>query len=120
MSAVVVVLPWVPATTMALPVPHQEAVQGLGQGEAGEVLGQDRLGLGVVPADDVPHHHQVGDRRQVLRAVAVLNGDSQPLKQGAHGRVDVLVGAGHPMALLLQDAGQGRHAGAADAEEVDV
>ena len=103
-----------------LPVAHQEAVQGLGQGEAGEVLGQDRLGLGVVPADDVAHHHQVGDRRQVFRAVAVLDGNPQALKQGAHGRVDVLVGAGHVVALLLQDAGQGGHAGAADAEEVDV
>jgi hypothetical protein len=49
-----------------------------------------------------------------------LNGDFQALKKGAHGRVDVLVGAGHPMPLLLQDAGQGGHAGAADAEKVDV
>ena len=104
----------------ALAVPHQEAVQGLGQGEPGEVFLQHRLGLGVVPADDVAHHHQVGDRRQVFRAVAVLDGDSQALQQGAHGRIDVLVGAGHPIALLLQNAGQGRHAGAADAQEVDV
>ena len=103
-----------------LPVAHQEAVQGLGQGEAGQVSGQHRLGLGVVPADDVPHHHQVGGRNQVFRAVAVLKRDSQALQQGAHGRVDVLVGAGHAIALLLQDTGQGRHAGAADAEEVDV
>ncbi len=83
-------------------------------------LCEQGLGLGVVPADDVAHHRQVRPGRQILRGVAVLHRDAQPGQIGAHGRVGVFVGAADPVALLLQDAGQGRHAGAADAQEVDV
>ena len=88
--------------------------------EEGQGPGQHRLSLGILPADDVTHHHQVGDRRQVFGAVTVLDGNSQALEQSAHGRVDVFVGAGDVVAQLFQNAGQSGHAGAADAEEVDM
>ena len=81
---------------------------------------QQGLGLGIVPADDVAHHGQVRPGSQVFRGVAVLHRDAQALQKGAHGRVGVFVGAADPVALFFKNAGQGRHAGAADAEKMDV
>ena len=99
---------------------HQEAVQRFRHRQAGDVAGQQGLGLGVVPADDVAHHRQVRPGIQVGRGVTVLHPDAQTLQKGAHGRVGVFVGAADPVALFLKNPGQRRHAGAADAEKMDM
>ena len=85
----------------ALALAHQEAVQRLRQRQARDVAGQQGLGLGVVPADDVAHHRQVRRRIQVGRGVTVLHPDAQTLQKGAHGRVGVFIGAADPVALFL-------------------
>jgi len=104
----------------ALPLPHQKAVQGLGQGQPGEIPGQDLLGLGILPADDVAHHHQVRLGLQVPGLITIHHLDPQPFQKSAHGRIDLFIRAGDPKTLLLQDARQCGHTRAADAKEVDV
>ena len=100
----------------ALTVAYQKAVKGFREGDAVKTLSFYGLGLGVVPADDVPHHYQVGTRLQVRRMVTVLQGDAQALQKRAHGRINMLVGACNLVAHFLQDARQGSHASAADTQ----
>ena len=50
-----------------------------------------------------------GERRDALRREEI-----------AHRRIDVLIGAAHVAAALLQQRGERRHGGAADADEVVV
>ena len=68
----------------------------------------------------LPTTARSGRRIQVFRGVAVLHRDAQAFQKGAHGRVGVFVGAADPVALFFEDAGQGRHAGAADAYKMNM
>ncbi len=94
--------------------------QGLGQGKAGQVPTDQFVGFRIDPGNDVAHNDQIRRRMEVFRAVAQTNGDPQFFQKGAHGRIHRLVGTGDAVALFLQHPGQGAHAGAADAHEVDV
>ncbi len=99
---------------------QEEVGQSLGKGEKGQARRGQGLGLGVDAGDDVTHHHQVGRGDQVLGPVARHDRNAQPGQEGTHGRVNLLIRTGYLEATLFQHAGQGGHAGAADAHDMDM
>ena len=98
---------------------QKEPAQGLGHGTVGEAPVEHGLGFRVVSPDDVSHHHEIGRRFQVVGAIALDEVDVLRGQEGAHGRVDVLVGSSDVVARLLEHGGQRSHARATDAHEVD-
>ena len=103
------------------PAPLQHMVgQPLRAGHIGQALVQHVLDRRVAAAQRVTDHHQVRRRLQVRRVVALHQFDALGFELGAHGRVDVGVGAGDAVAKLLGQHGQRPHEGAADAEDVDM
>ncbi|MNN34352.1 hypothetical protein D3C81_1481560 [compost metagenome] len=94
--------------------------QPLRAGNVGQALVQHVLDRRVAARQRVADHHQVRRRFQVRGIVALHQLDALGFELGAHGRVDVGVGTGHPVAEFLGQHGEGTHEGAADAENVDV
>jgi hypothetical protein len=72
----------------------------------------------VVVAHRGRHHHRIG-RRGVLRVVADRDADALR-RQAARRRAFAEIGAADLVALVGQHLGDARHAGAADADEVDA
>ncbi len=99
---------------------EEEARQGLRHGDLVEAALARRGGDRVVARHRVAHHHQVGRRVQVGRVVAHQRLDPGFGQQIAHRRVERRVTATHPMAQVLEQAGERGHAGAADGDEEDV
>jgi hypothetical protein len=99
---------------------EEEARQGLRHRDERQpaALGLDRLR--VVARHGVADDDQVGGRLEVLRIEADVRPHAAALEERAHRRVERPVGAAHAVPQLLQQAGQGRHARAADRDAVDV
>jgi hypothetical protein len=80
-----------------------------------------RLRLGIVGADRVPDHDEVGLGIEDVSGRESLEHVDAPVRErGAHRRVQLLVGAGDVDAARLQEARQRPHARAADGDEVDT
>ena len=78
-------------------------------------------GLGVGRCGRVADHHQVGmERHQVVFRIPLEHRYAEAFEVGGHRGVDVLIGAGHFVAALLQHPGQRGHRRAADADQVDL
>ena len=103
-----------------VPVPEHEAVERFGhrQPRQAEFLGRHRLRVGA--RDRVADDDQVRSRRQVGRVVADHGLDARVGQQLAGRRIEGSVGSPHLVAQLPQQAGERRHAGAADRDQVDV
>ncbi len=103
------------------PAPLQHVVsQPLRAGDVRQALVKHVLDGGVTPAHGVAHHHQIGCRLQVRRIIPLQQLDALGFELGAHGRIDIGVGAGDAVAKFLGQDGQRPHEGAADAENVDM
>ncbi len=109
------------------PGDHQR--RAVGEEEAGQRRGHrqaletepfrfDRFGI--VAAHGVAHHHEIRARRKMRRVETGPGDDAGLLEQVAHRRIERAVGAGDAMALGLQKAGERRHSGAADGDQVEM
>ncbi len=102
------------------PVLEEEARQRLRHGDLVEAAVDGGGGDRVVARDGVTHHHQIRRRIEVGRVVAHQRLDARCRQQVAHGRIERRVAAAHPVAEILEQTGQRRHAGAADGDEEDI
>ncbi len=92
----------------------------LGAGGIGQALVEQVFHRRIAPAQGIAHHHQIRRRVQLGRVVALDQIDAGGGQLIAHGRVDVLVGAGDPVPLGPGQQRQRPHEGAADAENMNV
>ena len=116
----VVVLPWVPVTTIGVRPGSHQVLDGLGLRGVGEAAVEAGLELGVAAGDGVADHDEVRARVEVLGAVGRGDGDPEALELGRHRRVDVLVGAGDPVPEVEQELGERGHRRPGDPDQVDV
>ena len=103
-------------------VPAREHVlrqPGGARGVAQPVV-EDVFHARVAAGHRVADHHDVRRGIELRGVVSGRRGDAGLVEHAAHRRVDVLVGAGDPVAELARDQGESGHEGAADAEKVDV
>ena len=119
-NEVVVVLPWVPATTRERFPSMRNRPRAWGQRHIRDAAAQHRFRLGVPPGHGVADDHQVRAVAEVSFAETGQYVDADALQEGAHGRVDVLVRAGDPITPLPQQTGQRTGADAADGNEMNV
>ena len=101
-------------------VRQEEMAERLRHGQVGQAEAGQFHGLRVGGADHVADDHQVGPAGQVGGRVTGQHRDGETGEEVGHGRVDVLVRAGDRIPPGLEHAGQGGHAGAADADQVDM
>jgi hypothetical protein len=106
-SAVVVVLPCVPAMTM-----------GLGERHVSNLPIQHRLQLGVAARDGIAHDDEIEVRIDAGRVVPLEDRDLLGGEELAHRRIHVLIGALHVDAAMLEQRGQRGHCRAADPDQV--
>ena len=66
----------------------------------------------------LPTDHQVRWRIQMLCIVSFKHGNARLCNPRTHGRVIVLVGSLHGVPCVLEEAGEGPHAGSANPDEV--
>ena len=116
----VVVLPWVPATTMELRSARNSSESRAGKETSGNAALLRRQHLDVVAPAHVAHDHALGAPVEVLGAESGHHRDAELLELGRHGGIDVLVGAAHVVPGGAQQAGQGAHAGSGDAYQVQL
>ena len=90
-SAVVVVLPCVPAMTIDSRAPEEVVADRFGQRAVADLAVEHLLELGVAARDGVADDHQVEVVGDVLRGVAVEHRDALGGQEVAHRRIDVLV-----------------------------
>ena len=100
---------------------HQEllAQQGGHRGE-GNPLIEYALDFWIASGERVADDDEIRGWFEIGFGVRFQNGDAEPAQQVAHGRIGSLVGAGDAMSPQLEQPGQRRHGGAADATEVNV
>jgi hypothetical protein len=79
-----------------------------------------RQHLDVILPANVADDDRVGTPIEVRRPEALEASDVLLLQLRRHRRVDVLVRAAHVVARGLQQTGEGAHAGAADADEMNL
>jgi hypothetical protein len=78
-------------------------------------------GFGIAARDRIADHHQVGTWRDMLRRrYPGRTSNARRCEIAAHGRIDVLIGAGHPKAPRLEHSREGRHADAAHGDQMDM
>ena len=74
----------------------------------------------IAAAHGIADHHQIRRRLQLGRVVALDQLDTLGFQLGAHGRVDIGIGAGDAVTKFLGQHCQRTHEGAADAEDMNV
>src|SRR5208337_3207706 len=116
---VVVVLPWVPATTRG-ERPARNSSRSSAAKEVKGMRSSRTRSISGLPRERVADDDEVGRGREVRFRVRLEDRNAERAKQIAHRRISGLVGAGDAMALELQQAGKRRHGRAADADEMDV
>ena len=118
--AVVVVLPWVPATAEYVTTGQHVFGKPLGSGGERQIALQDFFHQRIAPRDDVADHPQVGCDADLVGAVSFDQPYTRRRQLIAHGRVDTCIAARHAVARGERQLRQTAHEGAADAEDVDV
>ena len=109
-----------PGDDDAVPARCHQGAEGGGKAHLRDAALQHGGRLGVHPPDDVSDDHQVGPCPvEVLRPVGNEHLDAPRAKHVAHGRVDILVAPGDGVAGGLEHPGEGAHAGAGHAHQVD-
>ena len=99
----------------------EELMNGLGHRGVRQVELQRAGRFSIRRGRHVADHHQIGmERDEVVLRIPLENRDAEAVEVGRHRRIDVLVGAGHFVAALLQHSGERGHGSAADADEVDL
>ena len=81
---------------------------------------QQRLDHRLPARHDIAHHHHIRRRGELRGVEACGDGDAERLELGAHGRIDVAIGAGDAKARSAGERGDAAHERAADAQNVDV
>ncbi|MDR6234962.1 hypothetical protein QE440_002703 [Pseudomonas psychrotolerans] len=94
--------------------------QPLWAGDIGQTFVQHVFHRRIAARQGVADHHQVRRGVELRRVVALGQLDALGFQLGAHGRIDVGIGAGHAMAGFLGQHRERPHEGAADTEDVDV
>ena len=119
-SEEVVVLPWVPTTMSACRPAATKRFTAWGIEQKASPSRSSSTASGFVAGDRVAHDHQVRPVRQVLGPEPVEHAHPALGEKAAHRGVDLLVGAGHLQAEVLEQAGERAHGGAADRDQVDA
>ena len=94
--------------------------QPLGAGHIGNALVQHVFHCGVATGQGVADDHQIGGRVQMGRVVAFHQLDTLGLQLGAHGWVDVGIGAADLMPEIPRQQCQRAHERTADTENVQM
>jgi hypothetical protein len=115
---VVVVLPWVPATTRTSFSLQELFVQDLGKRAEWNALIEHVLELEVSPRNRIAHDDQIRVRLEILGGKR-RHLDAQSAEKVGHRGVGSAIGAADRKALLLQHAGERGHGRAADADQVN-
>ena len=94
--------------------------QPLGARDIGQVAIQHILHTRVATAHGIADHHQIRRRIELGRIIALGQLDALLLELGAHGGIDVGIGAGDSITQLFCQHRQTTHKGAADPENVNM
>ena len=94
--------------------------QPLRAGHIGQALIEYVLHRRVAATQGIADHHQIRRGLQVRRLIALHQFDTLSFELGAHGRVDIGVGAGDTVTEFFGQHRQRPHEGAADAENMDM
>ena len=78
-----------------------------------------RHGFRIVPADGVPHDHQVGRWVEIALRETIHQEDALLFELGRHWRIDAGIRSANSEACLLQESGEGPHSRATDGHKVD-
>ena len=113
----VVVLPWVPATTIGGVAGNEKVFENCGIEQYGDLFVEDVFEFGISARDRVADDAKVRRRLQIFCAKTFIPGDAERIQQSRGGRIDVDVRAGDMKTALFQHACHGRHGGAADAKQ---
>ncbi len=100
--------------------PQELLAHQLGQRAVADLALEHRFEFGVAARDGVADADQAEVAGDVLRLVAVERQDALLAQEGAHRRVDRLVGAAHVPAAHLEHGGDRGHRRAADADEMNA
>ena len=112
------VLPWVPATTRTSFAAQKFFVQDLRQRAERNALVENVFQFNVAARNRVSHHHHIWPRIEIGGRKRLGHRNIQRSQEVRHGRICSRVRAGHAKTALLEHAGQGRHGGAANADQV--
>jgi hypothetical protein len=104
-----------------MPARDGELVERIGEGSIGQALVDGGARFRVIGPHRVADDDQIGlGIQHVLGAKAVMSGNAPGRELRAHGRIHVIVRAGHLHAARVQQPRQGAHAGTGDGDEVDA
>ena len=94
--------------------------QSLRHGEIGNPQLSQRFSLRKDSLDHVADNNQIRTGLQIFRSVAFHDINTGLSQKIGHGRIDILIGTGYPIAIVLEHPGHGSHAGSADTHDMDV
>ena len=85
-----------------------------------EILNENFLKQGIAPGNGITNDENIRIKIELIGSVAFHQLDSLRLELGTHGRIDIGIAAGHPMAGSPSQKGNASHEGAADTEDVNM
>jgi hypothetical protein len=80
---------------------QEKMVESLGHGAVVQTIAESGHSFRVVFSGNVAHDNKIRERMEILCPIALYDQNIPGGKKGAHGRVDVLVGAPYVIADLL-------------------
>ena len=99
---------------------EEELFQGFRKRNVGETTVQDGFQFWIPSGDGVANYDEVCVSREILGGVTFGECDPFVFQKGAHGRVNVIIGACDGVTLGGHSGGYGPHGRAADANEMNV
>lgn len=100
--------------------PEEELFHGLGEAHVAVVFLKHGFNLCIAAAHGVADDDEVCAVGDVVRFVALGDGDALTFEECGHGGVDVGICAGYHVAFASHGRGNGAHGCAADSEKVDM
>ncbi len=98
----------------------QKSAQRLRERDVGDILLEHRLRFRIAARYGVADDDQIRSGRDMLGAEARKDIDADVRQVRAHGRINILIRARHPVAAGLKQAGERRHADAANRDQMNM